>query len=287
MATKRSSIFGFFDSNSQPAGAVAVMYNPDTAEMDRQHRSLAEIQARRDGLMRSSWPGLGSHRFPSPPLSSSDVMSLGGQVRAYNVPDKPSTDMLHRLAAPQPLARGADGDIDSRTALAVEVEDLLGYTPLRADVGAPSKLRRLLAELEIEPFDPSTVEAYQMKMQAHFQADADQRLYMEFGGRADFPYYRTAVSWDMVPLRSYSKPVPEFVLRKAVAIQKHAAAAGETAQFFVHELRERQVTLDPFLVVALGEPGSYPVGASIAAIAAIGDIAHIEVWDEPEFEKAL
>lgn len=173
------------------------------------------------------------------------------------IPDKPSTDMLKAMAAPE-LVEG-----DSRQALAIEAEDLLGYTPLRKDAGAPTKLQRLLSELEITPFEITTVIEYKDKMHAHFQAKAEERDRKQPNA---WVRYTTEVKWADVPLASYGKPVPEFVIRKCLEIKKHAPEAT----FFVDELREERHTLDPFMVVVLG-----------------GERAYIEVWDEPEFEKAL
>jgi hypothetical protein len=179
---------------------------------------------------------------------------------AGSIPDKPSTDMLRALHAPEVTG-------DSRQALAIEVEDLLGYTPLRKDARAPSKLQRLLAELEIAAFDPATVTAYKDRMLAHFGARAEQKS-SHWGVISIID-----VRWRTSSLHAYAKPVPEFVLRKCLQIKKREPAAA----FFVDELVEVHRTLDPFLVVTLG--GDLPLPGA--------DFAHIEVWDEPEFEKTL
>ena len=205
------------------------------------------------------------------PAMRDDVLSRINTEQKPIVPDKPSTDTLRAMQTPE-LKEG-----DTRQALAVQVEDLLGYTPLRKDAGAPSRLQRLLRELDITPFDPATVEEYKHRMRAHFLAkiDADPEVKffdMRTGGLvsgANAARHMRAeryVEWRMELLNDYRKPVPEFVLRKCVQIKQ----AAPEAKFLVNELREERRTLDPFLVVRLGE-----------------DVAWIEVWDEPEFEKSL
>lgn len=182
------------------------------------------------------------------------------------IPEKPSTTMLRNMVTPEITG-------DTRQALAMEVEDKLGYTPLRKQSGAPSRLQRLLQELEIEAFDQSTVDDYKVKMKAHFQSQAEERdkernrrLEEQYGPMSPFFRVETRVDWLLIDLSSYEKPIPEFVLNKCLQIKDRAP----DAKFFVDELREKSRTLDPFLVVSLG-----------------GEMLSIEVWEEPEFEKTL
>lgn len=74
--------------------------------------------------------------------------------------------------------------------------------------------------------------------------------------------------WQSVNLKDYTKPVPEFVIRKALQIKEKFPEAN----FVVHELIKRQYNLngDPFLHVFAG-----------------GKEYCIEVWDEPKFEAKL
>jgi hypothetical protein len=124
----------------------------------------------------------GRQRAPWESMSAIPVM----------VPDKPSTDMLRSMHIPEESGTG-------RQALAVEVEDLLGYTPLRRDAGAPSKLQRLLVALEIMAFDPATVKAYKEKMQAHFQALIDKEE-KRIVNSNNWISLTTSVRWSMVKL---------------------------------------------------------------------------------------
>jgi len=172
------------------------------------------------------------------------------------VPAKPTTALLEHIEIPE---LGSGGRVD----LALEVEDLLGYSALRKDAKAPSKLERILQALEIDIYKPEKVLEYKGKMKEHFQAKADNadRLRIQKTG---FSKTQTVVSWKMVRLDKYTKPVPEHVLRKCVQIKK----AAPEAEFYVDELVEETRTLDPFMVVSLG-----------------ADKAVFEVWDEPEFEE--
>ena len=69
--------------------------------------------------------------------------------------------------------------------------------------------------------------------------------------------------WRIVPLDRYDKPVPEFVLRKAIQIK----TLFPEVRLFVDELSKKGTSDDPFLV-AYHE----------------GNERHIEVWEEPRFE---
>jgi len=114
-------------------------------------------------------------------------------------------------------------------------------------------------DLGIHPLVEETVEAYKKKMRS-----ATMR---KFHGNSGYSY---RVEWAATPLKSYSHPIPEFVLNKAVQI----AEKLPKAQFVIEDLRVRQETrtrnFDPFLIVSLGEEQYY-----------------VEVWDEPKFETSL
>jgi hypothetical protein len=179
------------------------------------------------------------------------------------IPDKPATSMLKTQEV-------AEADLsNSRVGLAIEVEDILGYTPLRTDVKAPSRLERALSELEIETFKQETVDAYKKQMRDHFYGKAQERDLERSIGRQQYNpmgYYVTEVSWQRVDLGTYKQPVPEHILRKCVQIKK----AIPEATFQVDELKENSRVVDPFMVVTLGSESLY-----------------FEVWDEPKFEASL
>lgn len=189
-------------------------------------------------------------RYADGPLSQSTFVVI---------PAKPATSMLL-------TADVAEADLsNSRVGLALEVEDLLGYTPLRTDVKAPSRLLRALAELEIDTFKMETVDAYKLQMQQHFHAKAKERNDERQRGMS-FGWIETDVAWRKVDLGTYKQPVPEHILRKCVQIKK--AIPGATFQ--VDELRDQSRVVDPFMVVTLAGEGAY-----------------FEVWDEPKFEESL
>ncbi len=154
-------------------------------------------------------------------------------------------------------------ELDARAALAAEAEDLLGYTPLRDAVKAPGRLRRALAALEIEVLDQDAVDAYKAQMVEHHRS-----------------YNKTVdPTWRITALADYALPVPEFVLRKAVAIKR----ALPEAQFYVDQL-----AVDPFLIVTLEADGLYDSLVNHSSRKLNPDTAaYVEVWSEPKFEEAL
>lgn len=117
---------------------------------------------------------------------------------------------------------------DERARLAAEAEDLLGYTPLRDAVKVPGRLARALARLEIDALDQDAVDAYKARMVAHY----DSMNKME------------QPTWRLTALADYALPVPEYVLRKAVAIKRELP----DARFWVDQLG-----VDPFLIVSIGD----------------------------------
>lgn len=197
--------------------------------------------------------------FPNSMRRSWD-MNMGqlSNTRGGFIPDKPSTTMLAVMPATEVDLQ------DERVSLALQVEDILGYTPLRKDVKAPSRLHRALAEMEIDVYKIETVGQYKEKMRAHFQAKIDS----ERGGDRRTvmgEMYYIEVTWIQVGLKGYAKPVPEHVLAKCIQIKQSLPEAN----FVVDELVEQKRTLDPFMYVEMN-----------------GEKAYFEVWDEPEFEKA-
>jgi hypothetical protein len=172
--------------------------------------------------------------------------------------DAPSRDVLvrTRIAVKQ-------SSPTVREALAIEAEDLLGYTPLRDDVKAPSALRRVLAHLEIDVLDEKTVDAYKKQMVAHYDTH----------GKMKMP------TWRLAAIENYALPIPEFVLRKAVAIKKELPAA----RFYVDHL-----AIDPFLIVSMEQDDMEDPNTNLASRHLDANTeAYIECWDEPKFEGKL
>jgi hypothetical protein len=176
------------------------------------------------------------------------------------VPPKPEASIIKTSALPE-----VDME-NERVSLALEAEDLLGYTPLRKDVKAPSRLHRVLAALDIQILDKDDVGSYKIKMQQHHQAIATN----ENKSRTKI----VTVAWKMIPLKEYKKPIPEFVLRKCTQIKREIPEAT----FLVDELTREERTVDPFMIVSLaGDKKTFDVD----------NMAYLEVWDEAEFEKTV
>lgn len=144
--------------------------------------------------------------------------------------------------------------------LAAKARVLLGYKGLMRHVAPPGALAQALCALEIDPLNNIQVEAYKEKLLS------SERTRIQAMPRRGYSY-RTNVSWKEIPLDKYQKPVPMFVLNKAVQI----AETLPTAEFTIEELsvtRSRiQLDPDPFLIVSYGDERYY-----------------VEVWDEPSFE---
>jgi hypothetical protein len=152
------------------------------------------------------------------------------------------------------LTRSPLKDISGELAdLAVAARDVLGYKPLARFIHA-SDLAMALKNLGIQPLDADLVVKYKFSKMAN--ANAELKSTAELRG----VYY----GWRMVKIEEYVSPIPEFVLRKAIAIKETCPQV----MLFVDELTTMKP--DPFLVAALD-----------------GEIFWVEVWDEPKFEAAI
>ena len=154
---------------------------------------------------------------------------------------------------------------DENFALAIEVEDLLGYTPLREHIKAPGRLQRALARLQIEVLDESSVDAYKAQMVLHY--DTHNKM--------------AQPTWRLTALADYALKIPLFVLSKAVQLKRELPEA----RFYVDHL-----AVDPFLIVCAGPNGDDPQDHVVNVKTRDLDAdtqAYIEVWSEPRFEAAL
>lgn len=150
---------------------------------------------------------------------------------------------------------------DPRRRLAVEAEALLGYTPLRKELKEPSRLRQVLAKLEIEILEEKSVDCYKKQMVDHYSSSGKM----------------LAPTWRLISLSRYAKPVPEFVLHKAIEI-KHELPE---ARFYIDEL-----AVDPFLIVSLKELPDSTFNHPTRNLD--GETAvYVDVWSEPSFEATL
>ena len=170
--------------------------------------------------------------------------------------DAPSRSMLKRV--PVVLE---DIDLKAEDAqLAADAEALLGYTPLRVHVGAPGRLRRALAKLEIDILDEKSVDKYKRQMVEHYRTH--QKM--------------SDPTWRLRSLRGCLDQVPKFALRKAVTIKRELPEA----EFYVDQL-----AVDPFLLVALRPITDHWHNVKSRDLEPEMQ-AYIEVWDEPGFESA-
>lgn len=150
-----------------------------------------------------------------------------------------------------------------RQTLAEKASQLLHYGRLAQDERV-GQLAKALGELDIWPLNQSDVEQYMKDMQ--------EETYREKNRGKSFA--DVDVAWKTVHISRYEKPIPEFVLRKAVAVKEKLPKAD----IRVHELIEERLrfgvmnnrTLDPFLSVEFN-----------------GEFYYIEVWDEPKFEAKM
>lgn len=146
-----------------------------------------------------------------------------------------------------------------RAQLASKAEMLLGYTTLKENVRVAGELGKVLLELDIEPFTKDSVERYKKSKMTKITY------------RRNWTNVTETRKWTRHPISGYSKPIPEFVLNKAVQIKEKLP----DVQFLIDELgtvrRLKKIQPpDPFLVAVLGNEEYY-----------------IEVWDEPKFEGRI
>lgn len=151
-----------------------------------------------------------------------------------------------------------------------ECAALLGYAAPSAsasDSDSP-RLASILADLDIEALDATSVERYQFDKLVQVES---QRLAQEHasGTTNVTNFWKSSrsftFSWSMAPLSGYKGTIPEYVLRKAVQIKK----ACPDVDFHVEGLSRNP---DPFLIASI-KTGEYSCEAY-----------YIEVWDEPGFK---
>jgi hypothetical protein len=160
------------------------------------------------------------------------------------------------------------GELDQeRLYLATRAKDLLGYTALVRDVTGEGqvgdkegKLTDALRTLDIQVLDTSAVIEYQLQELTRENREVAQERLRDWAIG-----YFTPASWAKTELKSYNRPVPEYVLDKAVRLKEQLPEV----QFHVQHLSNPKA--DPFLVASVGS--SYG-----------NEIYYIEAWDEPRFE---
>lgn len=180
------------------------------------------------------------------------------EAAAVAVVEAPSREMLKH----QPIEIEKIDFSDPIRQLAMDAESVLGYGVMREKAKMPSRLRQVLADLEIEVLDQTSVDAYKEQMVEHY--DTAKKMEMP--------------TWRLTKLKDYKKPVPEFAISKAVQIKK----AMPEAEFYIDQL-----AIDPFLIVVAGfNPVDYSTNQPSRYLPP-DKAAYIDVWDEPKFESEL
>lgn len=153
-----------------------------------------------------------------------------------------------------------------RSKLATRAADLLGYRTLanhisgRSVVGVEAgKLTETLQSLELDVLETSAVINYQMEEASRLTKEKISDSFREWTTG-----YFSPATWHRSMLSDYEKPVPEFVLDKAIRIKERLPEVV----FHVQYISEPKA--DPFLIASLGK-----------------EIYYIEAWDEPRFESSL
>jgi len=170
------------------------------------------------------------------------------------------------------IALAVAGDLTElsgeRGKLAQRAADLLGYRKLADHVSGrgslaveAGKLAVALHGLDLQVLDADSVISYQME-----EAGRRTREKINEEGLSKWVsgWGMTAASWSHTDLKKYDRPIPEFVLDKAIRIKE----ALPEVEFRVQHLNDARY--DPFLVAILGD-----------------EIYYIDAWDEPRFEGAL
>lgn len=150
--------------------------------------------------------------------------------------------------------------------LAQRAKDLLGYNVLHAHatgnraVGATmGPLTEALLRLEIKPLDTASVVKYQCEEAAR---KTEESIFENFWQYTQG--YFNGASWHRTDLSSYERPVPEFVIHKALQIKE----AVPDVKFYIQHMSDPKA--DPFLLAVAGK-----------------EVYYVEAWDEPRFESGL
>lgn len=178
-----------------------------------------------------------------------------------------------------------------------------GYSFLWDTIHAPSQvaeLRKVLRDLDIQPFSPASVEEYKRRARKKLNRKTNFVLFTGLGFFLLIPFLMvggfhydsvwlitgTTVSgitgglmvsfshfmrwnWQLVHLSGYRKPVPEFVLETACRIKD----SMPQATLCIEELVQNQEVNDPFLVVQAGTSDT------------VQETYYVEVFKEPRFER--
>lgn len=153
-----------------------------------------------------------------------------------------------------------------RARLATRAADLLGYRRLADDVAGrlslgveTGKLTAALQTLEITVLDTGSVINYQIDEAGRLTKELIHERFRDW-----VCGYFSAATWTHTVLTEYDRPIPEFVIDKAIKIKELVP----DVQFYIQHMNDPKA--DPFLVAYLNK-----------------EIYYIEAWDEPRFEATL
>lgn len=162
--------------------------------------------------------------------------------------------------------REMDGLNSERSKLATRAADLLGYKTLAQHVSGKipladcsGKLTDALRSLDLDVLDTSVVIRYQIEEAGRL---TEEKIKEDFS-QWIYGYFSPA-QWHHSELKDYNKPIPEFVIDKAVRLKE----VLPEVTFYVQYLSEPKA--DPFLIALVNK-----------------EIYYIEAWDEPRFENSL
>lgn len=170
--------------------------------------------------------------------------------------------------------------------LAEQAKELLGYDVLekhtkgvaRSAQAELTEIQQALLDLDIEILNPMDVLRYQEEIWLERTAELCKEWLAEQTGQVQSGRRERINSWDgfrgpswtSEEIRDYSKPIPEFVLAKAVQIKQRLPEC----QLKVYWLENHP---DPFLAV-MTQTEAYHTPK---------ELYWVEVWDEPKFEGRL
>lgn len=149
---------------------------------------------------------------------------------------------------------------DLTAQLAIEAEELIGYSLLRRKLKIVGPLTRCLAALGVEPLEESAVKQYMQEMIVFHRAEMKRALTWRTVSR---------MKWVEVSIRSCCErgiEIPEFALARCTQIAKAMQAGDLAVDFTVEKLMD----VDPFMKVEASDESFY-----------------LDVWDESKFEAAL
>ena len=140
---------------------------------------------------------------------------------------------------------------------------VLGYERLFEETATQTTLDRILQELEIEILNESEVQAYKKDRIKALNSGKEKIEETDDDDEEDDEEEVRRYVWSATSFQNYNKPIPEFVLAKAIQLKQ---ALPQVSLTIHHVTRD----LDPFLVASFG-----------------GVTHYIEVWNEPKFEGRL